>query len=96
MKEKSMKRDDIKKGIEDKYKNGPGAFKLQTDERPMDKGTLIKQAEEEEKKILQFNKKYHNPPPNFKEIEAEVKLMPLQFYVKIIYCKKRMQKKPQD
>ena len=72
-KEKEKIREKVKKETKDKYAKGPGTFKFKTDERPMKKEKLIKEAEETEKKLLQFNKKYYEPPLTYKEIEAEVK-----------------------
>jgi hypothetical protein len=72
--EKAAKKEEVRKQTMEKYSKGAKPFKFKTDERPMYKDELIKEAKEEEKKLLQFNKKYHEPPLNFKEIEAEVRL----------------------
>ena len=74
MDESKKRREDGKQKTKDKYKKGPGAFKFKTDERPMYKDKIIKEVEQEQQKLLQFNKKYHEPPLSFKEIEAEVKV----------------------
>eukprot|EP00826_Nyctotherus_ovalis_P052761 TRINITY_DN6756_c0_g1_i14.p1 TRINITY_DN6756_c0_g1~~TRINITY_DN6756_c0_g1_i14.p1 ORF type:complete len:555 (+),score=156.75 TRINITY_DN6756_c0_g1_i14:399-2063(+) len=73
-KEKEELRKQVKEETKKKYSKGPGAFKFKTDERPMNKEKLIEEAEEAQKKLLQFNKSYHEPPLTFNEIEAEVKL----------------------
>ena len=68
------RRSSVKRATKEKYDTGPKKFKLKTDERPMNTDKLIKEAEEKQQKLLQFSKKYHEPPLDFKEIEAEVKL----------------------
>lgn len=72
--ESKKRKEEVAKKTKEKYEKGPGAFKFKTDERPMYKEKIAKQVEEEQQKLLQFNKKYHEPPLTYKEIEAEVKL----------------------
>lgn len=76
-KEKEELRKQAKEETKKKYSKGPGAFKFKTDELPKHREKVKEKVEEVEKaqqKLLQFDKKHHEPPLTFKEIEAEVKL----------------------
>ncbi|MDR3582278.1 MAG: hypothetical protein P4L67_03315 [Candidatus Pacebacteria bacterium] len=72
--ETQTRREDARKKTKEKYDKISKPFKFKTDERPMYKEKIKKDVEGERQKLLQFDKKYHEPPLDYKEVEAEVKL----------------------